>query len=240
MITFFTIPRPFNAKYMDNQYRAIMSWTRFPGEVILFGDEQGTDDAAIDLNCRWYQDVNRMTTTGPPLIDSVFRDAQLAARYDLMCYINADILLNRANVHDIMADVHSKVGDFMAIGRRWDISKIPPITISVKPPGEYHCVHGEDYFFFTKGSIPFVPPFLIGRSAWDNWLVMDAQKRGLATVDVTDAIEAIHLGDVKQHHEKTSEYDYNQQVWHRFGGVEGAGYIDSTKYIYKDGEITER
>lgn len=241
MITFFTIPRPFNAKYMDIQYRAISSWTRFPGEVILFGDEHGTEEAVLDLNCRWYQKVKRLTTTGPPLIDSVFKDAQLAARYDVMCYVNADIFFYNDDIPDLIQECAEQFESFLTVGRRWDPAApwSPKLHAGV-PVGGYHCVHGEDYFFFPRGTYPFVPPFLIGRSAWDNWLVLNADMRGIPTIDATQVITAIHLGETKRHHEHTQEYAYNQDIWHRYGGVDEAGYTDDTEWVFTKDGLKER
>jgi hypothetical protein len=72
-----------------------------------------------------------------------------------------------------------------------------------------------DYFVFPKGLFDPLPPFLIGRANFDNWLVWRARSRGHAVVDATPSVVAIH-----QSHEYT----------HVAGGKLGAYYGDEALY----------
>jgi len=54
-----------------------------------------------------------------------------------------------------------------------------------------------DYFVTTRDGYPWadIPDFVIGRPAYDNWLVTNALLRDLAVVDATETILAIHQTD---------------------------------------------
>jgi hypothetical protein len=49
-----------------------------------------------------------------------------------------------------------------------------------------------DYFVFPKGEWTEMPPFVVGRTTWDNYLIHDALSRGFAVVDSTKAVLAVH------------------------------------------------
>jgi hypothetical protein len=49
-----------------------------------------------------------------------------------------------------------------------------------------------DYFVFPRGLFDPLPPFLIGRANFDNWLVWRARSRGHPVVDATRSVVAIH------------------------------------------------
>ena len=62
MLTLFTIPKAFQGHTGIIQRNAIKSWTLLdPGcQVILVGDDDGTDKAAEELNVRHISDVKRI------------------------------------------------------------------------------------------------------------------------------------------------------------------------------------
>jgi hypothetical protein len=49
-----------------------------------------------------------------------------------------------------------------------------------------------DYFVFPRGLFDPLPPFLIGRANFDNWLVWRARSRGRPVVNATPSVVAIH------------------------------------------------
>ena len=58
--------------------------------------------------------------------------------------------------------------------------------------GEVHRVTGTDYFVFSRGLWQGVPPFALGRTVWDNWLIYRARSLGAPVVDATSCIMAVH------------------------------------------------
>jgi hypothetical protein len=58
--------------------------------------------------------------------------------------------------------------------------------------GIFHQGGGADYFLFRKGLWSDIPPFAIGRTMWDNWLIYSALKRNMPVIDATEVITAVH------------------------------------------------
>lgn len=243
MITFFSIPREFKGIHKSIQDYCIRSWVSSvpDSEVILLGE--GKEQAEAYSYIRNYP--VECNERGTPFIDHAFFLAQEHATHDILCYVNTDIYFVggvKETAHCTLHRLHPS-SLFLITGRRFDVRKeyvpmaitypfsSPPLSSLDEKYGEYHCRHGEDYFIFPKGLYSNVPPFLVGRSAWDNWLVMDANDRKVNTIDATHTILALHLGFTKLHHDKTKEYEYNQRIWKENGGRNGAGWVDSVLFI---------
>ena len=94
MLTIFTIPKPFCGHIGVIQTNAIRSWIALSPacEVILFSDDEGTAEVAAQSGIQHIPHVER-NEYGTPLLDSVFSIAQDTAGHQLMCYVNADIIL---------------------------------------------------------------------------------------------------------------------------------------------------
>ncbi|MDR1741727.1 MAG: hypothetical protein LBR38_07810, partial [Synergistaceae bacterium] len=52
--------------------------------------------------------------------------------------------------------------------------------------------NGKDYFVFPRGMYVDVPPFGIGRMAFDDWMVGTAIMSGFPVVDCSDVLLAVH------------------------------------------------
>src|ERR1043166_8086561 len=94
MLTLFTIPKAFHGHNAIIQRNAIRSWTLMQprAEIILFGDDDGTADTAAILGVRHLPRVAR-NEYGTPLLSDLFQQARDAAAYDVLCYVNADVIL---------------------------------------------------------------------------------------------------------------------------------------------------
>src|SRR5262249_9375984 len=69
----------------------------------------------------------------------------------------------------------------------------------VRDRGRLLGSEGIDYFVFPRGLYSRVPPFAIGRTAWDNWLLLEAWRGGAAVVDATTVITAGHFNHECSH-----------------------------------------
>jgi len=120
-----------------------------------------------------------------------------------MCYVNTDIVLLQ-DFADALAQVARRFGQFLMIGQRTDLSFSVRLKVGkrgwrqslgtlARTRGTLHNVGGIDYFAFRRGLYPKVPPFAVGRYAWDNWLVRDVVRRGkVPVIDASARILAIH------------------------------------------------
>ena len=56
------------------------------------GDDEGTGEAAAEMGVRRIPDLNR-NEFGTPLLDHAFQLVDAEAKYPLLCFVNADIIL---------------------------------------------------------------------------------------------------------------------------------------------------
>lgn len=95
MLTIFTCPKPFDDAHIRMiQRNALIGWRhlRPAPEIILVGDDAGTAETAAELELRHIPEVAR-NEYGTPLLPSVFGEAERAAAFPVMAYVNCDILL---------------------------------------------------------------------------------------------------------------------------------------------------
>ena len=201
MLSVFTTPKPFRGHVGVIQTNAIRSWVllRPSCEITLLGDEEGTAEVAAELGIQYVPHVER-NEYGTPLINSIFSIAQDIASHPLVCYVNADIIL-MSNFLTAIRQI--QMPSFLLIGRRWDIDLKESLDFSspdweeqlrarLVEAGKLHSLGGLDYFVFPRSTFHNVPPFAIGRSGWDNWLVYQARLLKVPVIDATRAVTAIH------------------------------------------------
>ena len=94
LITLFSAPKPFTNPHIAMiQRNAIKSWTLLSDvEVILLGEEEGLAEAAKELGVKHIAHV-ASNANGTPLISSMFKLARENSSSDLLCIINADMIL---------------------------------------------------------------------------------------------------------------------------------------------------
>lgn len=204
MLTFFTTAKPFCGHDGVIQRNALKSWTLLHPkvEVILFGDEEGAAETVKELGLRHELHVER-NQFGTKRLDFMFCRAQAVARHDLLCYINCDILLMQdfCAAVDRVREKHSR---FLMVGRRRDTEIKVPLSFGNKDwesllrrrvlrNGHQRGPEWIDYFIFSHGLYgERVPPFVVGRVFWDNWLVWKALASNHPVIDASHAILAVH------------------------------------------------
>jgi len=201
MLTLFAMPKPFRAHTAIIQRNAISSWTQLrpPCQILLFGNEHGTADVAKESGICHVPEVAR-NEYGTPLVNDLFDRAQRLAGNDLLCYVNSDIILLSDFVRAIRRIPFRR---FLMVGQRWDVDFDRPWDFGQADwegrLREYVRNHGTlqrrdaiDYFVFRSGVYGEIPPFAVGRIAWDNWMIYHARASGAAVIDATHAVMAVH------------------------------------------------
>ena len=215
MLSLFAIPKHFKGKIEDIQRNAIISWTFLKPrpQVILFGDEEGTARLADEFGLLHLPGIAR-NEYGTPLVDDLFGKAQEIAENDILCYVNADIIL----LDDFMEAVERiSFPGFMMTGQRLDLELDKPLDFSSRnwkdqlkvtavKQGKLHGHTGLDYFVFSRGLYPEMPPFALGRTMWDNWLIYKARSLEVPVIDATQMINAIHQEHDYSHHPGGDEW----------------------------------
>lgn len=225
LITIFSAPKPFTNPHIATiQRNAIASWTKLPDvEVILLGDEPGLADAARDLGVKLVVDIPR-SPSGAPLMDAMFKLARQHSTTQLLCIINADIILFPDFV-ETARQLAAQRSKFVMLGQRWDFDQTTPIEFSsdwanrlraaVHRHGTLHRPAGSDYFLFPIACYTDLPAFVIGRAGWDNWMIYKARKSGWPAIDVTPSVMIVHQNHDYSHlpggqpHYKHPETDEN-------------------------------
>jgi len=201
-LTLFTIPKPFRGHSAIIQRNAINSWTllRPRPDIIILGNEEGTTAVSKELGVQQVPDVV-CNEYGTPLLNDIFEKAEQFANTGLLCYVNADIIL-MGDFMKALTMVKLSMGRFLMIGRRWDVNfdevldfgpdweaKFRVKVITGGRPGN---PAGMDYFVFPKETLGGIPPFAIGRTAWDSWLIYRARALKAPVINASDAILAVH------------------------------------------------
>ena len=209
MLNIFATPKSFLGHIGIIQTNAIQSWLRLRPtcEVTLFGNEKGTAEVASRLGVRHIPDVD-CNEYGTPLINSVFSIAQEFARYQLMCFVNADTIL-MSDFLPAVQRIHKH--PFLMIGQRWDLDLGEPLDFDdtkwepwlrarLAEHGKLHPDTGICYFVFTRGLYEDAPALAIGRTGDDNWIVYKARSLKVPVVDATKVITAVHQNHDYSHH----------------------------------------
>ena len=246
MLTIFACPKPFRDPHICViQRNAIRSWTLLKGnpEVILVGDEPGIAEICAEFGLRHVKKVI-CNEKGTPRLDKVFQEVQSAARHSVLCYVNADIVLLDDFIDAARKTMTLKKA--LMVGARMDLDLSVPIDFSDSTWASR--IHSEaltngkpmtissDYFLFRRGLYDSLPPFLVGRPAYDNWMIWYARSLGFAVVDASAEVLAVH-----QNHNHTvswaaahnqSENESNRNLagrWHGTYNLRDANaYLSST------------
>ena len=73
--------------------------------------------------------------------------------------------------------------------------------------GEWGPRTGEDYILSPRGFFKEIPPFAMGHSYMDGWLLFMARRRGAELIDATQVVTAVHQNHSYAHIQKGPEGD---------------------------------
>ena len=207
MISVFTIPKPFKGHIKVIQTNAIRSWLelRPSCQIIVFGDEEGVAETAKELGVQHVPDIKR-NEFGTPLLDYVFRTAHDLAEHNILCYVNADMILMSDFIKAVQI-VSQKEREFLVVGRRWNVDMDGPFDFEQNHWEEQlraYAIECErlnpykpwryamDYFAFSRGLFHDIPPLAVGRGGWDNWMVYRARSVRVPAIDVGNFTTVLH------------------------------------------------
>jgi glycosyltransferase involved in cell wall biosynthesis len=209
-ITIFAVPKPFIGNIGIIQRNAITSWTLLEPrpEIILFGNEKGTEKIAKELGIRHLPKV-KCNQYGTPLLDGIFAEVQRLANNKILTYINADIILTQDFLTTVQ-QVAAEFPQFLLTGRRWNLELQNALNLEDKnwvknfkklvwERGVLAPETAKDYFVFPKHLFSEVPEFAIGRGYWDNWMVNLALEKNYPVIDGSQTILAVHQNHSYSH-----------------------------------------
>jgi len=135
------------------------------------------------------------------------------------------------------------------IGRRWDVDIQEPIDFSanweerleshVIRDGKLHAHTGIDFFIFSKRLFGEIPPFVLGRTMWDNWLVYRARSRKVSVVDLTEVVTVVHQNHDYSHDMGKTVVWKGKEAKHNLALAGGYGYaftiVNATHKLTREG-----
>lgn len=212
MLTLCSTGKPFLGHIGVIQRNALKSWTLLHSdvEIILFGDDEGAADVCAEYGLRHERHVQR-NDHGSKRLDYMLDLAQEIAKHDVVCYVNCDIILMKdfcCALEQVMA-AHPQ---FLMVGRRWDTEvkeaidfcdarwseELSQRALTANQQRDYWWI---DYFAFSRGLYHGkVPPLVIGRVFWDNWLIWRAITMGVSVADASAVVRAIHQNHDYSYH----------------------------------------
>jgi hypothetical protein len=261
LVTLFSAPKSFADSHIALiQHNAIKSWTLLSDvEIILLGEETGLSEAARELGVKHISHV-KCNASGTPLISSMFQLARENSSSDLLCIINADMILmsdfmeaaRKARLSQIRRSSAGQREQFVLLSQRWDLEITETIEFTgdwqnhlrstVHNQGQLHRPAGSDFFLFPKPCYTDIPEFTIGRAGWDNWMIYKARKENWPVIDCTPSVMIVHqnhdyshLPGGKPHYEHP---DTNENI-RLAGGQANIRYtiLDATHQLTADGKL---
>ena len=94
MITLFSTPKHFSGIFQIIQTNAFSSWRHLSHDIqiIILGNSKGSRAVADDIGAEFIPDI-KCTNEGTPILSDLFLQAEKRAKYPIMAYVNADIIL---------------------------------------------------------------------------------------------------------------------------------------------------
>lgn len=253
MITLFTTPKPFEGHIAVIQRNAITSWMLLhpKPEIILLGNEKGTKEICAEMSLKHIPDVvcNEFDT---PLLNDLFEKAQQYASNDLLCYVNADIIL-MSDFVEMIKQVMRPGGKVIAVGRRINVDITEQLEFNSTDWEKNLCEYaskkgqlqlgGTDYFVFPKGFYVDVSAFAIGRGYWDDWLIWKARKLNARVVNTTEAVMVVHQNHTYFSSKLAKGWKEDVEVlgnWKLNGGFKYFFHRSLPTHIYRQKKIYKR
>lgn len=203
MVTVFCVPKAFQGPMATIQQNALRSWARLrPAcQILVFGNDPGVAQAAVECGVQHCATVAR-NDFGTPLLSDVFAQAEQSAQHELLCYVNADIILLN-DFMEAVRRVREWTRHFLVIGECWNLDVTEPLSFdqsdweaglrqSVQQHGQRRGKTALDFFVFPRGLYQRWLPLALGRAAFDNWLVWEARAMGQPVVDIGGVATVIH------------------------------------------------
>jgi len=211
------VPKAFHGHIGVIQRNAIASWTslRPRPDIRLYGTEDGMAEIASSLGVRHETEIAR-NEFGTPMLDDLLTRARNFVQTPFLCYVNSDIILLQEFL-DAVTTIGRLFPQFLGVAHRLNIDIDEPLDFGQRgeeklrreflPKGAPGNSTAIDLFVFPPSTYTSVPPLVLGRAWFDQWLIKDARARNVPVVDITRVARAIHQ---------------NHEYIHIAGGQQGA------------------
>lgn len=179
---------------------AVRSWQiALPSTPIMFfGREAEHLRAELGVYCR---EVER-NEYGTPLLNKMILWVQKKRPEARYLYINSDILLF-SDFAPCVEELRDFYPEYLVTGRRTDVEVHGPVVFDqpfweptlrgcALAQGKLAKACGADYFLFTRGMYQDMPPFALGRTTFDNWMIYDCLMKSIPVIDISPRVLVVH------------------------------------------------
>jgi hypothetical protein len=251
-LTILAMPKAFRGHIGAIQRNAITSWTRLKPrpDIYLCGDEEGVAGIATELGLGLLRDVAR-NAHGTLLLNDLLCQARGRCRTPLLCYVNCDIVLLQEFLEAAQA-VTERFPKSLVVARRLNLDLDAAIDFSTPWEQwfrEYVLRSGKtgdhmsiDVFVFPPDLYAEMPPLVLGRGWFDQYLIKAARQGGFSVVDITQVAQAIHQNHDYAHIAGGQHGAYwGEEAQHNlvlYGGMPNAfTLLDVTHELFPGGKI---
>lgn len=217
MLTIFSAPKAFEGHVGIIQENAIRSWLcmRPKPRIILFSNEGGTDEVARRLNVQLVSTVET-NTYGTPLVSNMFSQAEAMAAGEVLAFVSADIVLTQGSIEATRIAMEW-APRFLLVAQRHDVEVRQLMEFEsgweqrwgadAVARGKLHSPGAIDWFVFARGQYKDIPPFAIGRTSYDNWLLWKTVASEIPLIDATSFVTLIHQNHDYSHAKTIDVWD---------------------------------
>ena len=208
-------------------YQTMRNWSSMKPYIIpvIFSNSEHVRTTCISAGWEALP-VSVSSHYGVPVLKYMYRDVKERFNSTFYAYSNGDILYTYSLINTLLELVMSDVSvmePLLIVGRRTNVLNVTTEEAAswesldkiARDRGTLFSTDAEDYFI-SSDSFPWeaVDELIIGRPAYDNWLLLFARGCGMKTIDVTKTVLAVHQTDSKGNHEghMHANRDYNKHL----------------------------
>ena len=206
----------------------LRNWAVMVSRVNLVLFVYGTDPNMIKIakSLGWrIHNTPRVNNYGTPYLKEMYKVVSETYNSSFYGYCNGDILFDNGLADTVEAlskfTESEQIPRLMVVGRRTnyemkeseELYNVTDIQRAAKAKGKLFMPDAVEYFLIAHNDYPWhkVPDIVIGRSAYDNYLVAFAIMQGITVVDATSTILALHQtgedGNFAGHHQPDSKHN---------------------------------
>jgi len=253
MISIFSSPRNFNGIFDIIQQNAINSWLLIdPAIEIYLIDKSDNIPQYLLENKRinWLTNVEH-NEFGTPLMNSMIKEVEKKTNNNYLLYVSSDIILFPDTLKIIQPLFFEK--KFCAVCIRRDYEQKEPIkfengwdkliqdklsTVNTTNP------MAGDFFMFPKNFWENFPPFALGRTMVDGWMMYQTLNQKAKLIDVTPSLIIGHQNHDYGHHPGGREGVYKGEEAIRneklAGGWQYAFSIKDSNFLLRNNKILKK
>jgi hypothetical protein len=202
ILTIFSAPKAFEGHVGIIQENAVRSWMslRPTPKIILFGHDAGADEFGRRLGVQVVTEVET-NSFGTPLVSNMFSQADSVAAGELLAFVSADVILTQSSIEAVRIAMQWS-RRFLMVAQRHDVDVRQLMDFDAGwelrwaagavARGKVHSPGAIDWFVYPRGQYRDMPPFAIGRTAYDNWLLWNTVASDVPLIDATSFVTLIH------------------------------------------------